>query len=237
MNSNFLSIYYSFALYAVLKFDTLFKHKAIIVSILVIGIIQIFSVIGLISMIIILILKVLPKSLPKIAVVLFSTFLVLISLISLGNELREKPNYLKKLEKIESRAIIWPIAIETIRENPLFGLGIKNAQKMLESKYPKKGDFGFISQMTKKDAHNMYIQIILEIGIIGFLLFLFNIVFFIKKTKKYKYALVCKVFIFLCLTIFFTESALATYAFLSFFSFFYCLLFSISINNVNMQDY
>ena len=74
------------------------------------------------------------------------------------------------------RQFMWGFSFEQFKENPFFGFGpdtsnfIKEGQKVIGSKYT--GDMFFISS----HPHNFFFEILLELGIIGTLLFLYLII-------------------------------------------------------------
>ncbi|WP_272023223.1 O-antigen ligase family protein [Olleya namhaensis] len=230
MNGTFLSVYFSFALFISLNFKNFIKYRTLIIFCLVLGILQIFSVTGLICMILVLILSIKPKFYKTILFVIFSSFIFLSGMLIYNYHKKEHLELIQAVEKVDNRAIIWPIAIETVVHNP-FGLGKTNAQEALQLKFPKYGAFGYESQLHKIDAHNMYLQILLELGIIGFLLFIYIIFQFFRVKREMLYIDLSNVFILLNLVLFLTESSLVTYAGLSFFCFFYCFFYSNTIKH------
>lgn len=234
MNSTFLAVYYSFSIYILLKFQELFKYRKLMLIIFVISIFQIFSVIGFGCLILVVFLNFKPSFYKPLLILIFSSFFLFsIFLVHNYNTNKNNNEIVNKIEKMDSRAIIWPSAISCFSQKSFFGFGVKKAQVELNLKYPTTGDFGFISQFKKIDAHNMYLQIILELGLLGFSFFIYVFLVFFKKLKHYLYYDIASIFMLLNLFLFITESALVSYAILSFFTFFYCLFFSNNLNQTN----
>jgi O-antigen ligase len=71
---------------------------------------------------------------------------------------------------VAARLIMWQSAAELIKEQPIQGYGIIGSREMLKKKYAEKN---FMLGVTNEyNAHNQYLQIILNCGVIGLLLFL-----------------------------------------------------------------
>ncbi|RYA24898.1 polymerase [Malaciobacter halophilus] len=75
-------------------------------------------------------------------------------------------------------------SIDVIKENILFGVGTGDHMDKVREKLPLKHEY--ISRLSS--PHNIYIQILLQFGIIGFLIFLylFYTIFSYTKIEKYK---------------------------------------------------
>ena len=131
----------------------------------------------------------------------------------------------------ENRTYIWPTAVEELKVNPIFGNGINNAQIALHNRYPKKGAFGAICQKIKLDAHNEFLQITLEMGVIGLILILTIFTVLIRlEIKDSLFNNLSLVFAITFILFFNVESVLNTYFGLSFFSFFYTFFVKYSIH-------
>jgi O-antigen ligase len=74
----------------------------------------------------------------------------------------------------------WKAAIEVIKENYLFGLGIIDAELMLSQKYNQLN----MSNISNFNEHNQYLRMTIEMGILGAIVFLAKISFFIKNSIK-----------------------------------------------------
>jgi putative inorganic carbon (hco3(-)) transporter len=59
-------------------------------------------------------------------------------------------------------------AVEMVKANPLFGVGLSNFSLMF-NQYSKQS--GLARHATERAAHNLYLEVVAEMGLIGFLLF------------------------------------------------------------------
>jgi O-antigen ligase len=95
------------------------------------------------------------------------------------------PNYLERLftlqaffeprntSRLEERSLQGRLsenltALEMIKTNPLFGVGL-NSYSYLFPAYSKK--LGLARVATEREAHNMFLEVVAEIGLIGFFIF------------------------------------------------------------------
>ncbi len=122
------------------------------------------------------------------------------------------------------RLMSWETSLELIRENPIFGVGVADAQNLLNDKYEKKG---YNTPMQQElNSHNTFFQIYLECGILGFLSILMLLYYLIRTlSKKKNDALQFNgLFILIVLLAFPFESVLNRFSGIAFFMFFYGLL-------------
>ena len=80
----------------------------------------------------------------------------------------------------EHRILIWSLAKDIIRENPLFGVGTSNYKKLLYEKYESVNFKAAIKD--KFNTHNQYIEEILKFGLIGGGAFFLMIIGLVKQT-------------------------------------------------------
>jgi len=96
----------------------------------------------------------------------------------------------ENLIKTEPRFFLWESALSVIKENPVFGFGISDAQEKFDLARPKYETVEYREQWktsTHLDCHNQYLQTAMESGIIGLLILLFlyiSPVFIVDKTKR-----------------------------------------------------
>jgi len=95
----------------------------------------------------------------------------------------------------------WKYAIETIAENPVLGTGTGDAQDELQLIY-KRNNFalGFDNELN---PHNQYLQSALELGLIGFSLFVICLAvpaYYAFKKEAWLYLTFIGLFAFSCLT-------------------------------------
>lgn len=70
----------------------------------------------------------------------------------------------------EARFLSWKTSVELIREAPLLGYGIGDANEILINKYKELGyDYNY---QNKYNAHNQFFQTLLQTGIVGFIVLL-----------------------------------------------------------------
>ncbi|EIJ39481.1 lipid A core-O-antigen ligase-like enyme [Galbibacter orientalis DSM 19592] len=75
------------------------------------------------------------------------------------------------IEKLDDRVVIWENAIDIISENFFVGVGLGDANNELTKSYKINNNFYQLS--NKFNAHNQYLQILLQSGIVGLLFFYF----------------------------------------------------------------
>ncbi|WP_452221588.1 O-antigen ligase family protein [Lacinutrix salivirga] len=226
MNPTALAMYFSMSLAILYTVKELFtkKQKYLFSVLLILGVLQLASVLGILMLIFVVFSLIKPSLKKPMIITVVSGFILFLGVVSQ----KEKQSYFdsEKLEKIDSRVLIWHTALNSIdSSNFFFGNGVKNAQKLLDKNYPKEGEFGFAAQIKKLDSHNMYLQFILEIGVVGLIVYLISIFVFFKQIKTMNNFSKNLSIIFIGLILFFniTECAFNIYIGISFFTFFYVL--------------
>ena len=92
--------------------------------------------------------------------------------------------------KAEPRFFLWKSALSVIKENPVIGFGISDAQEKFDAarRIYETPEFRINWTISKHlDCHNQYLQTTMEFGIIGLLILLFlyiSPVFYAEKNKK-----------------------------------------------------
>lgn len=86
---------------------------------------------------------------------------------------------------LSTRTRIWDEAILMITQSPFIGYG-----------YLEGGRYIYITHNIQRNAHNMFLQIILQSGLIGFSTIVLLILLFFKKISKYKSDNIVKFIIF-----------------------------------------
>ena len=121
------------------------------------------------------------------------------------------------------RLMSWDTALDLIKENPILGVGVGDAQEELNKKYDEKGYNTPGNQ--HHNTHNTFIQIMLECGIIGLTLILAMIYYLFITLKKgdEKQIFFNGFFLLILLLAFLFESVLNRFSGIVFFMFFYCL--------------
>jgi O-antigen ligase len=121
----------------------------------------------------------------------------------------------------DGRVVIWESAGRIIRENLILGVGTGDSQGALNEKYLEKG----LKKLAENNynAHNQFLEIVLENGIVGLILFI-AILFIILRLAVRSYNLITVMFILIIFISFLFETMLNRLAGVSFFAFFACLL-------------
>jgi O-antigen ligase len=127
------------------------------------------------------------------------------------------------------RLLVWKHSIEIIKQEKawLYGVGIGDFQELLNKRYaatgmymgnPETNDVGY----KNYNPHNQYIELLLSVGIIGLMPFIFIIFYLFNRFLKYRNMLLLQLTLML---VFFSlsESVLATNKGIVFFMFFICL--------------
>jgi O-antigen ligase len=89
--------------------------------------------------------------------------------------------------KHEPRLFLWQSGINVIKEKPIFGYGISDAQvayKTQRIKYQEKELADYFNQYKLVDSHDQYIQTTMEAGIPGLILLIFLYIFPIFISDK-----------------------------------------------------
>ena len=119
------------------------------------------------------------------------------------------------------RTYKWKYALETIKQHPLIGTGTGDSQDELQKTYARH-DFK-IGYEQRFNAHNQFLQVMLEVGLIGLLSFLICLggAFYVAwKNKQILYLVFTTIFTISC----FTESMLEVNKGIIFYAFFNAVL-------------
>jgi len=129
------------------------------------------------------------------------------------------------VESTAGRILLWPVAIEVIKENPIIGVGTGDIKDVLLAKYEEKGLAGVLDE--KLNAHTQFLQSFAALGIIGFLLLLGGLLIpFFKSLWSRHY--IYTVFLLIIIINSLTESILEVQAGVVFYAFFNSLLCSLN---------
>lgn len=229
MHASYLSIYYVFALYIVYVYKSVLPNKIKLFSfVLVVGVFQIFTILGLL-LLLLLFLKIMYDYKKKFFYITSVVFIIGLCSFLTSYKLQNKEIKLNTIVlKIDNiRPAIWKTSSSIIKDNFLLGVGVNQAQKKLDKNYPKRGSVGAILQAHKLNCHNQYLQLFLEIGLVGILLFymIFRSYFLrLKALDTLELRSISLFFSIIVFTFFIVESVLNRYAGLSFFLLFISLI-------------
>lgn len=113
------------------------------------------------------------------------------------------------------RFYFWKTALRVIKQNLVFGVGTGDVQDELNKVYAK--DSGLLEKEWYKRPHNQFLSIAVAFGMIGFLVFIFGIVYPVWYLRKY-FSPIFWPFLLIALLSFFTEDTLETMAGMSFYA-------------------
>lgn len=147
--------------------------------------------------------------------------------ISYSLEEISKTNINKTLEK-DVRFLIWKSAIGVIKQNLILGVGTGDASEELKKEFTRRGYVeGFYDNLN---AHNQYLEVLLENGVIGFVLFL-SILGYMSFLAIRQQNLLFGLFIVMMIVVFLFESVLNRLAGITFFPFFTFLLLNLKVKS------
>jgi O-antigen ligase len=134
----------------------------------------------------------------------------------------------------DGRVIIWSSALRIIRNNLMIGVGIGDVRAELMKEYQRLGDQNLIE--NNYNAHNQFLEILLEDGIIGLVFFMTILIcmFIIMISEK---NLLYGLFIIMMLFFFMFETVLYRLAGVSFFALFSFLLIHTSSKKQNFEEF
>jgi len=130
-----------------------------------------------------------------------------------------------ELRRQDERLIVWRSAVEIIKKHPVFGVGIGDVRTELVKEYNRAGEDKL--EKERLNAHNQFLEVLLEGGMVGFLFFLlvFGSMIFIAIDEK---NLILGMFVIMMIIFFMFETVLYRLAGVSFFSLFSFLLLNIN---------
>ncbi len=235
----YFSLYLCVGVIIILFQTQLFKAKIRVWALLVFVILLflISNKAGLLSLGIIFFYRLLTLPFSRNRKIVYSGLLILMTLIFLNINPRFHESFLRVIKGdieldtegrygFSPRLLSWDAALELIREKPLMGYGAGQAQLVLNETYEKKG---YIFPLKESlNAHNQFLQIWIENGLLGLLSFILILVILIIKTGNYKGEVAKSVLIFVIVisvnAMF--ESVLNRFSGISFFAFTTCFIIS-----------
>ncbi|MBX2914236.1 MAG: O-antigen ligase family protein [Cyclobacteriaceae bacterium] len=116
---------------------------------------------------------------------------------------------------IAIRKAIWTCSLDVIRENLFIGVGIGDAQDVLQSAYETRM-FYFASRYNLYNAHSQYIQVLVNFGIVGFIIWFGCLLWLLNKCKSWlaRCMLGCVMFMLLTESMFETNKGILILAFI-----------------------
>lgn len=134
--------------------------------------------------------------------------------------------------KNDVRSNIWKSALIIVKHNLVTGVGTGDATDDLKREFISQGYVeGYYDNLN---SHNQFLEVILENGLIGLLLFLsiFGYMFYLSISQR---NLILGLFLIVMIIMFMFETMLNRLAGISFFSLFSFLLLHINTNNKNLS--
>jgi O-antigen ligase len=133
----------------------------------------------------------------------------------------------------DDRIIIWESALKVAGKNLFFGVGIGDVRTELVNEYFKSGEEKLGRE--RLNAHNQFLEVFLEGGIIGFTIFLYILGFMIFTAINEK-NLLYGLFIIMMFVFFMFETILYRLAGIAFFSLFSFLLLQLPQNKLSPDN-
>lgn len=121
---------------------------------------------------------------------------------------------------LAQRFVYWETGWQIFKENPWIGVGTGDVQTEFDRVYNEMGVD--LPRDRRRRAHNQYLTFMLTFGGVGFLIFLFALIYPVCKTKIYKHYLF-NVFFLIALLSMLNEDTLETHTGVSFFIVFYAI--------------
>lgn len=138
------------------------------------------------------------------------------------NNLSDKK--ISEILKKDPRILIWQSALGVIKKNPVFGVGTGDATKRLKEEFVARGYMdGYYDNLN---AHNQFLEIWLENGLIGILCFLAILVYMVYISVKQQNILL-GLFVLSIIIFFLFETMMNRLAGISFFALFAFLLIQV----------
>jgi O-antigen ligase len=85
-----------------------------------------------------------------------------------------------------TRLALWIVGVEIIKENPILGVGVGDSMPVLRDMVSQKGYEDKVNIANMPNYHNYYIQIAVQLGIIGLVLYLLFFYYILKIDIKDK---------------------------------------------------
>lgn len=233
----YYAIYINTAIAIILSLQ-LWKRNMLYICVLLVFTLTIFqlsSKIGIITCFVIYCIYALLRLRKKRWKFLFIIFIAMLGVISFKYNPRGKVMVDKLIQNgividpserfgYQLRLMSWDSAIDIIKENPVLGVGVNNTQPQLNKQYEFKG---YKMPFTNRfNAHNQFLQIYLEIGILGVLGIFLMLYILIKKFHTSNIMFFKISFLVILFLSFLFESVLNRYSGISYITFFYCVIIS-----------
>jgi O-antigen ligase len=137
-----------------------------------------------------------------------------------------------ELRRQDERIIVWKSAIKIIKKHPLLGVGVGDVRTELVKEYIRIGEEKL--EKERLNAHNQFLEVLIEGGLIGFsiLLFIFGSLIYIAINDK---NLLLGLFIVMIVIFFMFETVLYRLAGVSFFPLFSFLLLYMPVQKHEMM--
>lgn len=242
------SMYLCFALWILSKFKIFKKELQIfMVALIILGILQILNKASFLVMFILICLHILSLTKGTLKKTIFLTSLIIVFVVAFfANPRLREFNYnfnYKKPDKMvvdlnaipntnrvqtNTRVLLWMSSIELIKENPLLGIGAGGSHTKLYERVAYNQQH--YDRRYKVNSHNQLLQVLLDTGVLGFIIFAGILYALLKRLISEGYKNNNKKlitgFLVVILINFMFESVFERYSGISFFCSFYCLLVS-----------
>jgi O-antigen ligase len=161
----------------------------------------------------------------KYAIILLIPLVLLATFNSPNFKKRFEPSQTEvgSIEDIDFRKLHWQSVLETISEKPIFGVGTEGNRETLFSKYKEKKLTAAYEE--NYNAHNQFLEVALDFGVIGLIIFLGFIGYLFYLALVHKDFMLIQ-FLLIFIIYFLTESLLVRHSGIIMFSLLISLLFS-----------
>jgi exopolysaccharide production protein ExoQ len=119
-----------------------------------------------------LVVRLPPRPRVAILMILFLTAMLLPILGSLSFGYEELLNYLGKDATLTGRVLLWEYAMNSIAEQPVFGVGYQAFWQQGNTGAEQLWFYSYIPNRTGYHFHNTFLQIGVDLGLVGLLVFL-----------------------------------------------------------------
>ncbi len=222
VNSNYISIYILLVLSYYLKNKIESRLRFFVVFILFLYLFLLASVAAYITLLIMSLLLILEIRDKEKKYAMYIVFVMGIIIFLNNPKLIDRYSGMNGANTIEgsemstsekSKMLAWDASLKLIKDAPLFGYGVGDANKVLTKKYKELGYL--INYRNRYNAHNQFLQTYLQTGIIGFgiLISIFVVLAIRMKRSRNEFS----VFLILLISLLF-ESMLVRFSGIVFFS-------------------
>lgn len=120
----------------------------------------------------------------KAKIIAVLTLLIICSILTIKNH-NSISIFIKEKFKTEARYYTWGCSMEVFLESPIIGFGIGDSQDKLKACYESLEDYKKIVKQVNRfnmNSHNQYLFFMISTGLLGLVIFVFSLLFFLNKS-------------------------------------------------------